>query len=794
MTPANRWIWLKNAKRATVQKGQLSTDKLAQISEGAELRLGHFRVKITKTLVQATEVLQEVSNDDKKDVEAAVETTKVVVDTQKPLQQAPPRLDTDLLRRMRPHQASGAAFLLARLLGENVKWSDPELPVVSSDAGTAEGAAVNTLPVTGAILADDMGMGKTLTALAVIWALVRHGRCKGVVVCPSGLIQNWKAEIQKWVPALAAKTIFVSPAKKLQQVGEFVQSKADIAPLLVVSYEVFRSMAAQLNTATTWEVLVCDEGHRLKNVKHTCTSLALGTCTAVRRLVLTGTPIQNNLDELYSVIDFTCPGYFGDLQTFQERFAKPLTVQKRPKSAKKSTREKCDDVDEYGDCSDSEVNTAVAMQLASSTLQSLLSRILVRRNRSSTLTSVLPPKSVYTVYCKLSAQQTREYLALCDQCLGNIRKNSDGYEAQLVSDMDKCSALPLMTELRLLSVSAFPTAQSTGSSTDSQSSTQILEELFKRSSKMSILDSLLCHLQLSAKVSGTDPRVHPPQEKVVVVSNFSDILDDVAVLAKQRHWAALRIDGQTTADKRTRCVVHFNNPSSPFFVLLLSAKAGGVGLNLIGGSRLVMLDPDWNPATDAQAMARVWRDGQTKPVHIYRLFSVGTIEESILQRQREKKILEEAVHSETASNLACPARPGNLNAETKSGIRHDITALTNAEVERDNTVDSNEADVHPRQNNQYKKRKSNNGESISIESEVHEGSSAATVASSGNNNNAELVLKCSNVEEVVLPRGRVVHSSPMEDKTLPIDDNLVEYASEVERLCSYAGVAHVIKG
>jgi len=122
----------------------------------------------------------------------------------------------------------------------------------------------------------------------------------------------------------------------------------------------------------------------------------------------------------------------------------------------------------------------------------------------------------------------------------------------------------------------------------------------------------------------------------VVVSNFTATLDDVAALAQARGWKCLRIDGSVPSDRRQRLVNLFNTPGDPFFLMLLSARAGGVGLNLIGASRLVMFDPDWNPATDAQAMGRVWRDGQTRPVFIYRLLSIGTIDEVVVDRQLKK--------------------------------------------------------------------------------------------------------------------------------------------------------------
>lgn len=142
-----------------------------------------------------------------------------------------------------------------------------------------------------------------------------------------------------------------------------------------------------------------------------------------------------------------------------------------------------------------------------------------------------------------------------------------------------------------------------------------------------------------------------PPEKVVVVSNFTTSLDALEAIARYHKWMFLRLDGSVMADKRLSLVQHFNSERSPFFLMLLSAKAGGVGLNLTGGSRLVMLEPDWNPATDQQAMGRVWRDGQTRPVHIYRMITKGTIEESILKRQALKGALSAVIQENSIGPL-----------------------------------------------------------------------------------------------------------------------------------------------
>ena len=480
-----------------------------------------------------------------------------------------------------------------------------------------------------------------------------------MIVCPATLVGNWENEINKWMRHnLGSKTIFISPSntslKKKQLLNLFVTSSPSVFQLLVISYEIFQKVVDQLNRIVSWEVLICDEGHRLKNPELTQTSLKLATCSAMKRLILTGTPIQNHLDELYSLINFACPGYLGSFKEYQNNFSSGLVKSNnKSKPSKKKRKLGHDDDDNEDDDEDDEVSNEKRNRIIRKDLQLLMSKIMIRRTKQKVLLSILPKRNIYNVFCALSDMQKREYLKICDKVITNAEEQNN-----------TTGVLPYMTELRLISVSSFPEAngenmdaekallgagendkRDSGSaigartaeaeSTANQAAIRELnaKSLFKRSGKFNFIDSLLYQIRGGSKKS------NPPMEKVVVVSNFSDTLDDLECMAKYRNWLYLRIDGQVSTDRRTKNVRHFNDPQSPFFLMLLGARAGGVGLNLIGGSRLVMMDPDWNPATDQQAMARVWREGQTKPVTIYRLISEGTIEETILGRQHSKNAL-----------------------------------------------------------------------------------------------------------------------------------------------------------
>jgi SNF2 family DNA or RNA helicase len=158
------------------------------------------------------------------------------------------------------------------------------------------------------------------------------------------------------------------------------------------------------------------------------------------------------------------------------------------------------------------------------------------------------------------------------------------------------------------------------------------------SNKLTVLNQFLTSLRFLNETKSV-------KDKVVIVSNFIKTLDKINMLANSKRWPLLRLDGNTKPQERVALVNKFN--TGPYFLMLLSAKAGGVGLNLTGANRLILVDPDWNPATDLQALGRIWREGQTKPVFIYRLLSSDTIDESILRRQKDKGILTSVIQHET---------------------------------------------------------------------------------------------------------------------------------------------------
>eukprot|EP01039_Chlorochromonas_danica_P001328 gene1328-1450_t len=471
--------------------------------------------------------------------------------------------------RLHAYQKKGVSFIMERL----------------GDVHTSSSSACLCAPHSGAILADDMGTGKTATALIAVTTLTKILGCKGVIVTPLTLVENWLMEMNKWLPPSLSSSIIairsssgVSSLSLDRDVNRFITSHASVHPLLVLSYDMFRCYAEALNTMTNLEILVCDEGHRIKDSLETKTVLALGNSCALRRLVITGTLFQNNLDELFSVVHFAAPGYLGTLKQFRQKFSVPIE-KGRAASAPKTTLAKA-----LG---------------ARAELNALLSVLVLRRTKQAVLTATLPPCSRWLVGVVMTPSEQQEYSALVDL------------------------------------------ASRSGSSKDNDNPLSIIQQLRQWCSGGSEGESMTAKLKICEQLIDSIAATISSEQhmKVIIASNFTATLDAVWRLVKRKRLGSLRIDGSVAADKRMKIVNLFNKEPG-FPLLLMSTHVGGVGLNLTAADRLIILDPDWNPSTDEQVMARIWRQGQTRPTHVYRLYLIRTVEESILSRQKDKTQLQ----------------------------------------------------------------------------------------------------------------------------------------------------------
>ncbi|XP_042162770.1 DNA repair and recombination protein RAD54B-like isoform X1 [Oncorhynchus tshawytscha] len=495
-------------------------------------------------------------------------------------------VDPYLTTHLRPHQRDGLLFLYECVMGMRATCRY------------------------GAILADEMGLGKTLQSVALTWTLLKQGPYGGkpvaklvLVVAPGSLVQNWGAEFKKW---LGRERINVYTVNQDHRVELFAASP--LHSVLVISYEMLlRSL--EVVQKLEFGLVICDEGHRLKN-SSIKTSSALSGLSCTRRVILTGTPVQNDLQEFYAIIEFVNPGILGSSAAYRKVYEEPILRSRQPI------------------CTEEE---RVLGEERAAELSRLTGLFILRRTQEI-INRYLPPRLDWTVFCSPSPLQRELYQALlshrviraCLQgstqththlaCITALKKlcNHPGLLYSTVQERsDGGSAEGSLYEgLR----GVFPESYSSGGFSTADSG------------KLLVLSDLL-----------TTIHHRSPTDRVVLVSNYTQTLDLLQDLCVHLGYTYCRLDGNTPTIQRQRLVDNFNSPHSAHFLFLLSSKAGGVGLNLIGASHLVLYDIDWNPANDIQAMSRVWRDGQKKTVHIYRLLTAGTIEERIFQRQVSKQ-------------------------------------------------------------------------------------------------------------------------------------------------------------
>ncbi|KAK6752722.1 hypothetical protein RB195_003875 [Necator americanus] len=454
--------------------------------------------------------------------------------------------DISMSRHLREHQKDGIRFIFSRL---------------------QEGR--------GVILADEMGLGKSIQTIVATLALMKQPKRssryipkKCLLVVPSSLVNNWKSEFRKWFYRTRIPAITVT---KTSDISSYACSYITY-PYLIISYEMSLRYIEKL-AAVRFDILVCDEGHRLKNI-NTKLRQALDSLGISRRMLLTGTPLQNDVEEFFSLLDFVRPTQFGNVAEFKS---------------------KCS-------AEDSELNATI-------------NDCLLRR--TAEVNNVhLPVRNEYVLFCEPSPIQRNVFRALCDHVTGeplvliNMMRKAANHPAILYKKLSRSAIESGRFDYSRL-LSAFPTNYG-----DRPAS-------LADSGKLSVFVEMMASFRQLG-------------ECAVVVSNSTKTLDMLASLCSSLDLSIMRLDGQTPIADRQQIVNKFNSERDPENVFLLSTRAGGVGLNLIGASRLILFDSEWNPALDLQAMARIWRDGQTRPCHIYRLVTAGTIDEKILQRQVKK--------------------------------------------------------------------------------------------------------------------------------------------------------------
>ncbi|RFU79155.1 iswi chromatin-remodeling complex atpase isw2 [Trichoderma arundinaceum] len=443
------------------------------------------------------------------------------------------------------------------------------------------------------ILADEMGLGKTLQTISFLGYLRHIMGITGphLVTVPKSTLDNWKREFAKWTPEVNVLVLQGAKDERHELINErLVDEKFDVC---ITSYEMVLREKAHLKKFA-WEYIIIDEAHRIKN-EESSLSQVIRLFNSRNRLLITGTPLQNNLHELWALLNFLLPDVFGDADAFDQWF-----------SGQDQDQDK------------------VVQQL-----HRVLRPFLLRRVKSDVEKSLLPKKEV-NVYLGMSEMQVKWYQKILEKDIDAVngaggKRESKTRLLNIVMQLRKCCNHPYLFE------GAEPGPPYT---TD--------EHLIYNAGKMKVLDKLLGRLQKQGS-------------RVLIFSQMSRLLDILEDYCVFRQYKYCRIDGGTAHEDRIAAIDDYNRPGSEKFVFLLTTRAGGLGINLTTADIVILYDSDWNPQADLQAMDRAHRIGQTKQVVVYRFVTDNAIEEKVLERAAQKLRLDQVVIQQGRAQVAAKA-------------------------------------------------------------------------------------------------------------------------------------------
>ncbi|ORX92777.1 hypothetical protein K493DRAFT_263097 [Basidiobolus meristosporus CBS 931.73] len=478
------------------------------------------------------------------------------------------------------------------------------------------------------IMADEMGLGKTVQSVSFLYEVFRTYNVQGpfLVVAPLSTIPHWEREFKGWTEMNAIVFHGSATARNLIVDSEFYfkDASGEVIPnffkfdVVITTYEMITSGSLQL-APIQWRVAVFDEAHRLKNKSSKVLEM-LKTYHLEHRLLLTGTPLQNSMHELFSLLNFLQPDRFYDERAF---------------------------IHEYGSLKTSNEVDKV---------QKLLKPLMLRRFKEDVETSI-PMKEETVIEVELTSIQKKWYRAILEKNFTWLKKGTKGNSyagpslINVVMELRKCCMHPYLIQGAEERIS-----QELNIST----SEEHLKHMIEASGKLVLVDKLLKKL----KDGG---------HKVLIFSQMTRCLDILAEYLRAREYGFERIDGSVRGEMRQAAIDRFS-ATDDSFVFLLCTRAGGVGINLTAADTCVIYDSDWNPQNDLQAQARCHRIGQTKPVQIYRLITRNTYEKEMFDRAGFKLGLDKAVLQKMDAASA-------MQEEEDSDLSKPLSSLSKKEVE-----------------------------------------------------------------------------------------------------------------
>lgn len=561
----------------------------------------------------------------------------------------PPNMSEELIK-----QKARERHFLEQLL-DSTKLENYKIPVsIKAELRKYQQDGVNWLAFLNkyklhGILCDDMGLGKTLQSICILAGdhylraqeytktqAEDHSPLPSLVVCPPTLTGHWIDEVGKFCSKEILHPLhYTGPPTERARLQHLVKKHN----LVVASYDVVRNDIDFFKNIK-WNYCILDEGHVIKNGK-TKLSKAVKQLTASYRLILSGTPIQNNVLELWSLFDFLMPGFLGTERQFAARYGKPILASRDAKSSSKEQE---------------------AGVLAMEALHRQVLPFLLRRMKEDVLQD-LPPKIIQDYYCNLSTLQVQLYedfaksRAKCDveETISANTHTEENEKPKLKATGHVFQALQYLRKLcnhpALVLTPQHPEFQHIKEQLAAQNS--FLHDI-QHAPKLSALKQLLLDCGLgnsAASENGTESVV--AQHRVLIFCQLKSMLDIVEhdlLKPQMPSITYLRLDGSVPAGQRHSIVARFNNDPS-IDVLLLTTHVGGLGLNLTGADTVVFVEHDWNPMRDLQAMDRAHRIGQKRVVNIYRLVTRGTLEEKIMGLQKFKMSIANTIISQENASL-----------------------------------------------------------------------------------------------------------------------------------------------
>jgi ATP-dependent helicase STH1/SNF2 len=439
------------------------------------------------------------------------------------------------------------------------------------------------------ILADEMGLGKTIQTISLITYLIERKKEPGpfLVIVPLSTLTNWTSEFEKWAPSVS-KIVYKGPPNSRRQHQQ--QIRWGQFQVLLTTYE-FIIKDRPILSKIKWVHMIVDEGHRMKNANSKLSNTITQYYNTRYRLILTGTPLQNNLPELWALLNFVLPNIFKSSKSFDEWFNTPFA---------------------NTGGQDQMALTEEESLLVIKRLHKVLRPFLLRRLKKD-VEADLPDKQERVIKCGFSALQAKLYKQLVTS---NRMMISDGKGGK--TGMRGLSNM--LMQLRKLCNHPFVFEEVEDQVNPTRGSNDLL---WRTAGKFELLDRIM-------------PKFHATGHRVLMFFQMTQIMNIMEDFLRLRGMKYLRLDGSTKADDRSELLKLFNAPGSEYFCFLLSTRAGGLGLNLQTADTVVIYDSDWNPHQDLQAQDRAHRIGQKNEVRILRLITSNSVEEKILERANFK--------------------------------------------------------------------------------------------------------------------------------------------------------------